>query len=357
MVQTKTDGLFIRTIDAPVIQKQLYYHGEESLFQEWMRKEGFRRYIIMADAKTNGFCVPFLKELFPEFQIADRIVIPDGEENKTLLQAEYIWQEMHRIHVTRKDLVICLGGGVLTDIAAFSCSVYKRGIPFVLIPTTLIGMVDASIGGKTAIDFLGMKNMIGSFCVARAVFIHSHFLQTLPERQLKSGIAEQIKHALLQHESQWQTVCTTTPDSFYSDEFIRYSSEWKWAFIQNDLFDNGVRQALNLGHTLGHAIEAFSLQTKHPLLHGEAIMYGLELELKLSTLHCGLPSRVYSEFVQLKNKFFPELKERFQPESLIPFLFSDKKNDEQIRMTLLHDIGQAELQIKIEIKDIIQVFE
>lgn len=339
------------------MQKKLYYHGEESLFQEWMKKENIGKYILMADAKTNGFCVPFLKSLFPEFQTAELIVIPDGEENKTLPTAEFIWEEMHRIQVTKKDLVLCIGGGVLTDMAAFCCSVFKRGIPFVLFPTTLIGMVDASIGGKTAIDFMSMKNMIGSFCPAKAVFIHNHFLQTLPERQLKSGIAEQIKHALLQNESQWQTVCNTSLDSFYSDEFIRYSSEWKWEFILNDLRDDGIRQALNLGHTIGHAIEALSMQTKHPLLHGEAIMYGLELELKLSVRLCGLSSKVYNEFVHLKNKFFPEMKDRFDIHSLIPFLVNDKKNDEQIRMTLLYKIGQAALQKKVDLQDIIHVFE
>lgn len=334
----------------------LYLRRDESLFLQTLEQGNYTRSIILADAKTNGFCVPVLKSIIPRFQTSELIVIPDGERNKTLSTLEYLWQEMLRLNLTKKDLVLCLGGGVLTDMGALACTLFKRGIPFVLIPTTLIGMVDAAIGGKTAIDFSGIKNLIGSYAQPVAIYIQDVFLNTLSIRQKKSGIAEQLKHALLQNEEVWALQKEKSLEEFFTAESIRQSAEWKWQWVQNDLYDIGLRQALNLGHSIGHAIESYSLQGKHPLLHGEAIMYGLAFELKLSQMLLGLPEHVSELFLYLKAKHFPELDQHFSVENLLPYLLSDKKNDQLMRFSLLEEVGKPVIQVVVSTSDLNKAF-
>lgn len=336
---------------------QLFYSGEEANFRQFLENCGADQFILLADANTNGFCVPVFKELFPFLSSSPLIVIPQGEENKTIKVCTLIWEQLIRFEASRKTVLISIGGGVLSDIGGFAASVYKRGIRFVNIPTTLLSMVDACYGGKTGIDFLHAKNLIGTFQLPIVIFCNPYFILTLDQRILKSGIAEIIKHALLSSSAWWHQLQHASIESCCSIETIKHCLQVKKEFTDEDLLDEGTRQSLNLGHSVGHAIESYSLQTTSPLLHGEAIILGLIHELKISQQIFQLPSQLIEELISLKNKFFPDLKFEYTMDDIKPFLIQDKKNHQGLRMSLLRNIGEVEIQVKVTIEQIQNSFQ
>lgn len=324
---------------------QCIYPGDEP---QWDALQ-YERIFLVCDARTNGFCTPVLFEKMPFLAKAQRIVLPAGETAKQWTVCELMLNELVSAGAQANDVLVVLGGGALCDVASFCASIYKRGMRLRLIPTTLLAMVDAAIGGKTAIDFNSIKNNIGSFYPAEAIYCQPAFFKTLPERELHSGIAEMIKHALLNSSDHWNAIQLYTPQEFFEIPTIRASQSVKWRMVEADPFDKGMRRALNLGHSLGHAIEACSLQTETPWLHGEAIMTGLQMELWLSVRCCQLSEKVYEQFRTLYRKLFPTIRPcLFDTESLLKALRHDKKNSNSIRMSLISSPGEPQLQVAVE---------
>ncbi len=292
---------------------------------------------LLVDENTKSNCFPLIEIT------SDLIVeIESGELNKNLTSCSHIWQQLTAAGFTRKSVLINLGGGVIGDMGGFVASTYKRGISFINIPTTLLSQVDASIGGKQGIDFQGLKNHIGVFREPHAVIIDPIFLETLPKRELISGYAEVIKHALIYDASHWESLRNTPFDQLNWHEIIQKSVSIKSAVVDSDPFENGLRKILNYGHTLGHAIESHLLETEDRLLHGEAVAVGMILEGHLS-LQLGMITA--RDFDQIRQ----HIHERYQLPSVLPayeilepLLRQDKKNKHNdISFSLLEEIGRC----------------
>ncbi|MTI19497.1 3-dehydroquinate synthase, partial [Fulvivirga sp. RKSG066] len=220
-------------------------------------------------------CLPLLNNVLKEAKI---IAIKSGEKNKTLDTCSDIWEKMTEYGLDRKSLMINLGGGVIGDMGGFGASTYKRGIDFINIPTTLLSQVDASVGGKLGIDFKGFKNHIGLFKDPKMVLVDSKFLNTLPKRELRSGFAEIIKHSIIADKNQWNKIKVHAFDELDFEKLIQQSVAIKVKVVEEDPEEAGLRKILNFGHTIGHAIESFYLETPSQLLHGEAIAIGMICE-------------------------------------------------------------------------------
>ena len=295
----------------------------------------YSKVAILVDENTKRDCLNKLSK-------ADNsiiIEIKSGEKNKNISTCNFIWQELTNHNFDRNSLLINLGGGVIGDMGGFCASTYKRGIDFIQIPTTLLAMTDASIGGKLGIDFLGLKNQIGLFINPKSVLIYPCFLETLPLDQLKSGFVEVLKHALISDKNLWNKILTTPFEELNWDDLISLSVEIKNKIVLSDPKEKGERKKLNFGHTFGHAIESFYLQKGTPVLHGQAIALGMLIEGKMSNLS-ELEKVEITAFI-LSNFRLPHNPTKNQ---LIKFMRNDKKNlDEKINFTLLDGIGNCSL--------------
>ncbi len=309
---------------------------------------------ILVDENTVEKCLPVFFLAFPWLNSSEIIQIPSGETHKNLDTASFIWQKLMLKKADRKALLINLGGGVITDLGAFVASTYKRGINFVQVPTTLLSMVDAAIGGKTGLDFMGEKNMIGTFCFPKAIWINPLFLNTLPISEIKSGVSEMIKHGLIADEKLFYGLARILEkESIYellNTEYIIRSLEIKLQIVEKDPFENGGRKLLNFGHTIGHAIESFSLKKNEekesrPLNHGEAIAIGMVCEAYLSTEAGFLSKDTLHKILPTLKRLFPKyplLPESF--EDLWQTILNDKKNESGLaNFTFLKKIGEGEI--------------
>jgi 3-dehydroquinate synthase len=290
----------------------------------------------------------------------DRIILPHvpilrvraEEEDKTLAQAEQLWGQLYDLGIGRDAMAIVVGGGLTTDLGAFVCAGWKRGLRFMLVPSTLLGMVDAAIGGKTGVNFRGTKNVIGAFAAPEQVLIAPELLTTLPERQLRAGMAEIVKHALVADATLWHQLFE---NSYYAEavwrELIPRAGAIKQRIVAADPYERGERKLLNFGHTLGHALESLSHHSSGaPLLHGEAVALGMALEAALSAEYAGLAEAE-------RNKIQAGLRQlglayRLPPydEALLrQYLRQDKKNVEgALRFTLLRRIGEGVIDQPVE---------
>ncbi len=248
----------------------------ESLPQ-FLKGKSYSRIFVISDTQTRKHCYPLVKPILPAHQI---ISVKNGEEHKNLATCTEIWEYMTRANADRHALVINLGGGVIGDMGGFCASVYKRGVDFIQIPTTLLSQVDASVGGKLGIDFQGLKNHLGVFTLPEAVLIDPVFLQTLSEREIRSGFAEIIKHCLIADASMWNEITSHSLAEQPLDKLIRHSVAIKDKVVTEDPTEKGLRKILNFGHTLGHAVETHFLgkSRNEKLLHGEAIAVGMVME-------------------------------------------------------------------------------
>ncbi len=301
---------------------------------------------IVCDENTYVHCWPLLQPLLPAHLAPHLIVIPAGEVHKNVHTCTRIWEDMLRASLERSALVINLGGGVVGDMGGFCAATFKRGLDFMQIPTTLLAQVDASIGGKLGIDFGGVKNSVGVFQHPYAVCIDPVFLRTLPARELRSGFAEVIKHALIADAEQWEALRYAPLESAVRDEAVIFRSlRVKQAIVEADPFEKGLRKALNFGHTVGHAVEAWALDSPSPLLHGEAIAVGMVAEAFLSHLLSSLPETELEAIVQFIRRVYPL---PVLPEAcfdqLIALMRQDKKNTGgRISFALLPAIGQVRI--------------
>ncbi len=305
---------------------------------------------LLVDENTNTHCLPHFSKLF-KIKPSAVFTIKAGEENKTIATCIRLWEELSQQGGDRKSLLINLGGGVVTDLGGFVASTFKRGIDFINIPTTLLAMVDASVGGKTGVDLGVLKNQVGVINQPIMVLVFPEFLKTLPQNELKSGFSEMLKHGLIIDKPYW-TVLTTTTDLF-DETNIKKSIEIKDRIVTKDPTEQNIRKKLNYGHTLGHAIESYFLKNteRDTLLHGEAIAIGMILEGYLSHKLTGLSKLELEEIKKVFLDRFEKVKFTKQDISvIIDLLKHDKKNSHgDINFVLLRELGNAVIDVKVPV--------
>jgi len=330
------------------------YIGENSIekLNHFLSKNLYSKYIIICDENSSEHCLPKLLFACEKLQGAEIIELESGEENKTLETCANVWGALTDIGVDRKSLIINLGGGVISDLGGFVASTYKRGINFINIPTTLLSMVDASVGGKTGIDFEGIKNLIGTINTPKAIFINPSFLNTLSQRQIKNGYAEVIKIALIADIKFWQELKKS--NLFYSDDIIAKAVELKNNIVKKDLFENDIRKSLNFGHSIGHALESAYIKSGKDILHGEAIAAGMIMESYIAAQHKKITKKEFEEINAKLNSIYPPIKLSKEIQKLIfEFIKYDKKNESNhLCFALPKSIGAYELSCDIKESEI-----
>lgn len=295
---------------------------------------------MLTDETTLRLCAPVVQS------VADRagmIAIPAGDTNKGLEAVAHVWGELQRMGATRHSLMVSLGGGMVTDLGGFAASTFKRGIRFINIPTTLLSMVDASVGGKTGVNFGGLKNEIGVFSNADCVILDTVFLKTMDSENLCSGYAEMLKHGLISDERMWAELMNFDihePDLDGLRRMVAESVEVKERIVAEDPLEHGIRKALNLGHTMGHAFESFAMR-RTPILHGYAVAYGIICELYLSAKKAGFPADRLHQTVRYIRGHYGSLPITCGDYGeLLELMRHDKKNTAgTINFTLLGDVG------------------
>lgn len=311
--------------------------------------------LILCDENTHEHCLPVLLanlETEIPFEILE---IESGEEMKTIETVVQLWQILCEFETDRKALLINLGGGVITDMGGFTASVFKRGIPFIHIPTSLLAMCDASIGGKTGVDLENLKNTVGTFAEAEQIFLYPPFLNSLPYIELRSGFAEMLKHGLVRDSEHWNTLISIEQLSAENIfPFIERSMQIKQEVVTDDFKEQNIRKILNFGHTVGHAVESLFLKYHQPIPHGEAVVLGMLCEAKLSVIIGLLNEKQFKEIETHLLRFYPVLDiSKFSDEDLIRMMKNDKKNAKnEINFSLLKSIGFCEYDVKCSEEDL-----
>ncbi len=333
------------------------------------------RVFVLTDDTTHECCLPKVAALLAQYD-AVPITIAHGDQHKTLAALGDVWTALQQGGATRHSLLINLGGGMITDLGGFAAATFKRGINFINIPTTLLAMVDAAVGGKTGINFGGLKNEIGAFADARFVIINTCFLDTLDAENLCSGYAEMLKHALISDERMWAEHVNfdlSQPDLAELQRMVAESIAVKERIVAEDPHEHGIRKALNFGHTIGHALEEFALQQatpsggavvstaptnqttggaaispapkNRPLLHGYAVAFGLIGELYMSARKAGFPTERLHQTARFIRENYAQTEFTCNDyPTLLNLMRHDKKNTSGvINFTLLHNIGDIRI--------------
>ncbi len=317
---------------------------------------------LLVDSNTHEHCLAaFLQRLETNKEI-EAIEIEAGEEFKNLQTCEGVWNALSELNADRKSLLLNLGGGVVTDLGGFVASTFKRGIRFINIPTSLLSMVDASVGGKTGVDLGNLKNQIGVTNQPEMVIIDSFYLQTLPKEEMRSGLAEILKHGLIADEKYWNKVSNLSSLNLAQlDEIIRESVAIKAAVVEKDPLEKNIRKTLNYGHTLGHAIESYCLThpEKKKLLHGEAIAIGMILETFISVKQAGFPSEKLENISRvIKDIYGSHDFNAEDVEKISELMKFDKKNSHgKINFVLLEDIAKPLIDEQVKQETIREAFE
>ncbi|GAA4296642.1 3-dehydroquinate synthase [Aestuariibaculum suncheonense] len=340
-------------------------HFNESCYtsiNKHIKENNFSKIFILVDENTHEFCLPyFLKQLETEIVI-EIIEIESGEINKTIDTCVGVWNTLSELDADRKSLLINIGGGVITDLGGFVACTFKRGIAYINVPTTLLSMVDASVGGKTGVDLGHLKNQIGVISNPDLVLIDTQFLATLPQNQMRSGLAEMLKHGLISSENYWNKFQDLSQMNVEDlDLLIHESVLIKKNVVEIDPYENGLRKTLNFGHTLGHAIETYFLSSPHrsTLLHGEAIIIGMILAAYISTELAGFPKETTLKIKEFFTEYYGKVEiteEERQP--IMDLLKYDKKNNHgNINFVLLEAIGKPKIDCLVDDNIIIDAFE
>lgn len=339
------------------------YFNEEGYasLNAYLKENAFSKIFILVDENSNEFC---LQHLLPQIEtetVIEIIELESGEENKTIETCVQVWNVLIELGADRKSLMINLGGGVITDLGGFVASTYKRGISFINIPTTLLSMVDASVGGKNGVDLGGLKNQIGTITNPAMVLVDSSYIESLPQNQMRSGLAEMLKHGLIAKKSHWEKFKQMKDIDFADfDDLIRESIEIKSNIVTQDPTENGIRKALNFGHTLGHAIETYFLENpeKTSLLHGEAIAAGMIMESFISLEQNLISESEFNEIKSVLNNVFDRINIDESEENLITgLLIHDKKNEYgKVQFALLDGIGKIKINQTAENESINRAF-
>lgn len=310
--------------------------------------------IIMVDENTHDCCLEYLITAFPALENAEIMLLPAGEENKALEICHQVWTAMLEYRIHRTDLVINLGGGVVTDIGGFIASVFKRGIPFIHLPTSLMAMVDASLGGKNGVDMNGFKNVIGTLQAPEAIFIDPGFLQSLPAEEIFNGFAEMLKHALILDRNYWNQLKDIRDEiTLTSQENILQSIAIKKKVVEMDPEEKGMRKLLNFGHTMGHGLESYFF-SHNPIAHGHSVALGMIAESYISMKRGILSMSEYLEIEKVIIDIFPmpNIPEEALKD-IMEFLHNDKKNEGSgINFVLLISIGHAQINAQLTEKEV-----
>jgi 3-dehydroquinate synthase len=322
----------------------------------------FSKLFVLVDSNTHEVCLPKLMSNLETDIDIEIIEIENGEKHKTIDTCVGVWNALSELDADRKSLLLNLGGGVVTDLGAFVASTFKRGIQYINMPTTLLAMVDASVGGKTGVDLGALKNQIGVINSGAMVLIDTSYLDTLPTNELRSGYAEMLKHGLIQNEGYWNRLRDLSNLTLtHLDALIYESVIIKNSIVTKDPLEKGLRKTLNYGHTLGHAIESLFLEdaSKTTLLHGEAIAVGMVLATFISTKQLGFPEQklndVKSTMIDLYGKVEFDDDDYKEIISLLKF---DKKNSHgNINFVLLNDIASPKMDCIVENKLIFEAFD
>jgi 3-dehydroquinate synthase len=315
-----------------------------SNLHEHLANSNYSKIFILVDEHTHELCLPnFMANLQTETPI-EVIEIPVGEIHKNIETCTGVWNVLSELDADRKSLMINVGGGVVTDLGGFVASTFKRGIAYINVPTSLLAMVDASVGGKTGVDLGTLKNQIGVINIPEMVLIDTSFLDTLPANQMRSGLAEMLKHGLIYDEAYWKKMIDLSNFTIEDlDELIYHSVHIKNIVVTEDPKENGLRKILNYGHTLGHAIESYLLthETKEALLHGEAIAVGMVLASYISHTQENFPKEKLDEIKRVILNMYEKVTfEDADYEPIIELMKFDKKNSHgKIKFVLLSDIG------------------
>jgi 3-dehydroquinate synthase len=322
----------------------IYFNDSLAEVAKFVEQGKYSRFFILTDENTGKHCLPLLREKLNTDNF-DLIEINAGEESKDIDFCIGVWKMLIDFGADRQSLLINLGGGVISDLGGFAASTFKRGIDFVHVPTTLLSQVDASVGGKTGIDIDSIKNIIGTFTQPKAVFIEYRFLKTLPARQILSGTAEMLKHGLICDAAYWHQLKTSDLANPTAD-LVYTSVQIKNKVVLEDPHEKNIRKSLNFGHTIGHAVETYSLiNDKDSLSHGEAIAIGMICEAYLSHKKAGLSAAELTEITEVLMNLYPRytLKKEYN-DTLLEYMLKDKKNSNgKINCTLLDAIGQFKI--------------
>ena len=319
------------------------------------------RLFILVDEHTRELCLPLISG-FGYLNDANIITIGAEDVHKNVETLVHVWQSLGDGGASRHSLMINLGGGMVTDLGGFAASTFKRGIKYINIPTTLLAMVDASVGGKTGINFNGLKNEIGVFSPAEYVLIDTEFLKSLDTRNLLSGYAEMLKHGIISTTDHWAELLNfnmTDIDYKALQALVAKSVQIKEGIVAEDPFEKGIRKALNLGHTAGHAFESLALETNRPVLHGYAVAWGIVCELYFSHLRTGFPKDKLRQTVQfIKDHYGVFTFDCKQYDRLYQFMTHDKKNNAGIiNFTLMGEIGDIRINQSANQEEIFEMLD
>lgn len=309
---------------------------------------------VLTDENTAKYCLPLLRRIWsvPEKNI---LCAQSGERHKTLLAAEKICKELLDRKADRHSVLICLSGGLLCDLGGFAASVYKRGIRLIYIPTTLLAMCDASVGGKTGVNYEGLKNMLGTFYPAETIITDSRFLNTLPENEVKSGYAEMIKHSLLLSEKDFQEICSLTFSPEIPSAVLRKSIEFKQNITEQDPEERNIRKILNYGHTVGHGIEAFFAQNSMEITHGACVIAGIIIENIIAEKKALLDNNTSQNIQSALDSRYPRI--LLSEENIAEVaenMTQDKKNKgTSIQSVMLSDYGKPLMDVKLSREEIL----
>lgn len=327
-------------------EKGLVYHNENAwkVFSVLNKELKPSKVFVITDENTKKFCLPHFLEKKIFENIPEIITIPVGEQHKNINTCLKVWETLSEKGADRDSFIINLGGGVVTDLGGFVASTFNRGLTFINVPTSLLAMVDASIGGKNGVDLGHIKNQIGVINLPEMVILDTEFLKTLPAEQFTSGLAEMLKHGIIHSKEYWERIknidISNKPEL---EKLISDSIEIKKEIVTKDPFEKDLRKTLNYGHTLGHAIESYFLENpkKENLLHGEAVAAGIILATYISKESYGFPEETLQDITKSVFEYFP--KQSFSKkdiEAIINLLVFDKKNrNGQVLFVLLEDIG------------------
>ena len=335
--------------------------GYEKL-NNYLSDNHFSKVFLIVDTNTHVHCLPYFMSKLETDLDCEIIEIETGEAHKNIDTCVGVWNALSELGADRKSIIINLGGGVVTDLGGFVACTFKRGLKYINVPTSLLAMVDASVGGKTGVDLGALKNQVGVISTGDMVLVDSSFLDTLPQNQLKSGLAEMLKHGLINDESYWNKFLDLTNLALSDlDQLIHQSVQIKNTIVNEDPYEHGIRKTLNFGHTLGHAIESYFLSEtdKKELLHGEAIAIGMIMETYISTELLGFKK---DDLEIIKHTFltiFDKVSiENTDYEAIIDLLKYDKKNEHgNVNFVLLKKIGLPEIDCLVKNELIIEAFE
>ncbi|MBQ3608813.1 MAG: 3-dehydroquinate synthase [Bacteroidaceae bacterium] len=319
------------------------------------------RLFILVDEHIRELCLPLISG-FGYLNDANIITIGAEDVHKNVETLVHVWQSLGDGGASRHSLMINLGGGMVTDLGGFAASTFKRGIKYINIPTTLLAMVDASVGGKTGINFNGLKNEIGVFSPAEYVLIDTEFLKSLDTRNLLSGYAEMLKHGIISTTGHWAELLNfnmTNIDYKALQALVAKSVQIKEGIVAEDPFEKGIRKALNLGHTAGHAFESLALETNRPVFHGYAVAWGIVCELYFSHLRTGFPKDKLRQTVQfIKDHYGIFTFDCKQYDRLYQFMTHDKKNNAGIiNFTLMGEIGDIRINQSANQEEIFEMLD